>query len=68
MDHLDVFMLGVFMCAAKVFHTYGISYAVSLFYHPRPLPLFFYYLGIEFYNDFFKNLLKLISYSDIYNY
>ena len=65
MDHLDVFMLGVFMCAAKVFHTYGISYAVYLLNHHRPLPLFFYYLAIEIYNSFFKNLLKLISYSDI---
>ena len=54
MDHLDVFMLGVFMCAAKVFHTYGISYAVYLLNHHRPLPLFFYYLAIEFYNDFLK--------------
>ena len=65
MDHLDVFMLGVFMCAAKVFHTYGISYAVYLLNHHRPLSLSFYYLAIEFYNVFLKNLLKLISYSDI---
>jgi uncharacterized membrane protein YecN with MAPEG domain len=48
MDHLDVFMLGVFMCAAKVLHTYGISYAVYLLNHHRLLSLFFIILLLNF--------------------
>jgi hypothetical protein len=48
MNHLDVFMLDIFMCAAKAFHTYDISYAVYLLNHHRLLSLFFIILLLNF--------------------